>query len=796
MIIGLPKEIKDNENRVGLIPGAVKALTRRGHQVLVETGAEAAPEHILIPADARPTPGDLEAVPGDMVVLKVVSPDITHKTEAKGVRIIAKEMGAVEATHELMVMQVPKTYAGYLSGHQGEIPPDLRGLSSAGLENRLGRRLAGILMCRFMNVDAQGFATELFVGIRNTDEFGPIISAGLGGVEMEVLARETREGTAVAIAPTGLVDGTSFLELFKRTLSYRRLSGQMRGSRRLVSDAILEECFEAFIQLANFFSENNPDAEFHIEEFEVNPFSVVGARLAPLDGLCLFAPASLPAMARPIHKIKNLLEPSSAAIIGVSGSGMNMGRIVLGNILGGGFDKDRLTVVRPDTEEIDGVRCVASIADLPEKVDLFVVAVGADQVPGVIDELLDHDKAEAVILIPGGLGEKSGSEDLARQLEKRIESAHKAPGGGPIFVGGNSLGVISQPGHYDTMFIPEAKLPKSRGDHPRNTCFLSQSGAFIIANLSRMPWFDPAFALSIGNQIDLTASDLLTFIKDDPRIDVFGVYMEGFRRGDGLAFARAVEQTVAMGKDIVLYKAGRTSEGRSATAGHTASVAGDYAVCKAALEEAGAWVAKDFNEFSDLLRLCTHFRGLSVEGNRVAAISNAGFEAVGMADAIRVGRAEITLQPFGGETRRRLEEVLFHFKLDGLVDVKNPFDITPMAPDEAYAQLVGTILEDSEVDAALIGIVPLTPALQTLPGAAGARESLLNPTSVCQLLPSIARQRGKPVVIVIDSGEIFDPMESALEEAGLPVFRSADRAMRALCRWMEIKVRGGLRARE
>lgn len=39
MLIGLPKEIKDGENRVGLTPGAVKALTRRGHRVLVQAGA-------------------------------------------------------------------------------------------------------------------------------------------------------------------------------------------------------------------------------------------------------------------------------------------------------------------------------------------------------------------------------------------------------------------------------------------------------------------------------------------------------------------------------------------------------------------------------------------------------------------------------------------------------------------------------------------------------------------------------------------------------------------------------------
>ncbi len=767
--------------------GRSSLLEHECYRFLAATGAEAAPEHRLIPFGEYPTPRDLEAIPGQKVVLKVVSPDITHKTEARGVRIVANEMGAVEAAHELMLHQVPESYAQFLGAHVGESPTGLGDLEPSALRDRLRERLVGVLLCRFMETDARGFATELFVGIRNTTEFGPIISAGFGGVEMETLASATVKGAAVAIAPTGLVTGAEFLELFSRTLSYQRLSGRMRGSRRLVTDAILEECFAAFIEVANHFSVNNPESRFHIQELEVNPFSVVGAHLAPLDGFCSFAPSTTGAEARPIAKIGRLLEPRSAAIIGVSSKGMNMGRIILRNIVAGGFDKERAYVVRPGLDEIDGIRCVPSIADLPEKVDLFVVAVGAGQVPEVIEALLDHDKAESVILIPGGLGEKEGSQDLARGLQERIRSAHRESGGGPVFIGGNSLGVISHPGRYDTMFIPESKLPKSRGDYPRATCFISQSGAYIITNLSRMPWFDPAFALSIGNQIDLTASDLLSFIKDDERIDVFAVYMEGFQPGDGLAFSRVVRETVALGKDVVFYKAGRTTEGRSATAGHTASVAGDYAVCEAALQEAGAWVASDFNEFSDLLRLCTRLRGKKAGGNRIASISNAGFEAVGMADSIRGSSFELRLPPFGEKTASALQESLEAYRLDGLVDVKNPFDITPMANDSAYSDLVSTIIEDPGLDAVVVGIVPLTPALQTLPGEAGDRESIHNPESVCQLLTHVAKTTDKPIVAVIDSGKIFDPMEQALEAGGIPVFRSADRAINALRRWIEIK---------
>ena len=751
------------------------------YRLLEATGAEAVPESRMLAIDSRPTQEDLDAIPGDRIVLKIVSPDIIHKTEATGVRMVDKSLAEVCAAFDAMVRETPEAYASYLEHHgNGSEAEKVEGLRS---------RLVGVLLCRFVEPDVRGFATELFVGVRRTAEFGPIITAGLGGVEMETLAKETRKGAAVAIAPTGLVDGPQFLELFKRTLSYRRLSGSMRGSSLLVDDAVLVDCFQAVISLANHFSELNPLADFQILEFEVNPFTVTEGRLGPLDGVCVFESADTEIAVRPIAKISHLLKPESAAIIGVSSKGMNMGRIILRNILEGGFDPKGTFVVRPGLEEIDGIVCVPTIGDLPQKVDLFVVAVGAAQVPQVLEELIDEDAANAVILIPGGLGEKQGSEDVARALEAKIRTAHDSDDGGPVFIGGNSLGVISHPGSYDTMFIPETKLPKSRGDHHRPACFISQSGAYIIANLSRMPWFDPAYALSIGNQIDLTAADLLNHIKNDPEIEVFGVYMEGFKPGDGLVFAQAVRDTVALGKDVVFYKAGRTTAGRSATAGHTASVAGDYAVCEAAVTEAGAHVAADFNEFSDLLRLCVGFRGKTVKGRRLAAMSNAGFESVGMADSTEVDRAALQLADFDEATRDNLQRTLESAKLDGLVDVKNPFDVTPMANDETFADLVDRILGCPTVDVMVTGVVPLTPAMQTLPPGDGHRESVDHPDSIARRLPAISAQHDTPMAAVVDSGRLFDPMASVLEKGGLPVFRSADRAVRVLCKWVDVKLK-------
>ena len=298
-----------------------------------------------------------------------------------------------------------------------------------------------------------------------------------------------------------------------------------------------------------------------------------------------------------------------------------------------------------------------SIADLPEKVDLFVVAVGAPQVPEVVSELIEHDRANAVILIPGGLGEKEGSQELELQLKAKIADAHLRGDGGPVFLGGNSLGVVSHPGRYDTLFIPESKLAKSRGEQATQPLLLQPVGS--VHHLQPEPHAVARPGLRPVASATRSTSPPRTCCDSSPTSPQSRSSRSTWRAssaGDGLAFADAVREAVAAGKDVVFYKAGRTSEGRSATAGHTASVAGDYAVCEAALAEAGALVASDFGEFSDFLRLALRLRGKTIAGTGLAAMSNAGFESVGMADSIRQDGAELKLVGFSAVTVERLAE--------------------------------------------------------------------------------------------------------------------------------------------
>jgi acyl-CoA synthetase (NDP forming) len=145
------------------------------------------------------------------------------------------------------------------------------------------------------------------------------------------------------------------------------------------------------------------------------------------------------------------------------------------------------------------------------------------------------------------------------------------------------------------------------------------------------------------------------------------------------------------------------------------------------------------------------------------------------------------LPAFQARTEEAIAKILSDNRLDRLVDIKNPFDVTPMAGDTAYADVINEVLADPGVDAAAVGIVPLTPALQTLAPGEGHGESIHDPGSIAQLLPAAAAASDKPVVAVVDSGALFDPLADELKAGGLPVFRAADRAVRALCKWIDLK---------
>ncbi|MEI7529628.1 MAG: acetate--CoA ligase family protein, partial [Elusimicrobiota bacterium] len=631
------------------------------------------PRYALYPAAALvPAAAAQDAcarLPGEKLVLKLVSSRTLHKTEAGGVKVLEKSAPAVQAALEAMAAKFPDAEA--------------------------------FMAVEFLQHSPFALGEELLLGARSDDAFGPVLTLGPGGTHAEALTRALRPGLSPSVIPVELAAGREeWAGFLKSSWVWRYCAGEVRGAHRLAEDAQICKWLEGFARLMRHFRDGG-GSQWAIEEFEVNPLAVANGRLTALDGVLRFRAARGGGPRhRPSHKgVDSLLHTRSAAVVGVSEKKMNMARIILNNMLKAGFPKERTYIIKEGAAEIDGVRCFASPAELPEKVDMYVVAVPSREVPHVLAAAGESGKVNGVVLISGGMGEKAGSEDMGRNVVHTLLRGREK---NPDFAlsGGNSMGIVLNDVKLNTFFIPEYKLEHPLGVNPYNarTAFVSQSGAFVISAISKMPWLKPAYCITVGNQQDVTVPDYVERLADEDGLKVILVYMEGFKPGDGLALARVIARARAKGKQVILYKAGRTAVGQKAVMGHTASIAGDYLVTRLIMEHAGALVAETFDDFNDLAALACSFADFEIKHGNTFFISNAGFEAAGMADGVT---ARLTAH-MGEGVAAKMHATLKEFSLDSLVDAKNPLDITPMAPDAAIGGVVRTALASDEFSGALV----------------------------------------------------------------------------------------------
>lgn len=731
-----------DENRTSLLEPEIYQVLNLLHV--------ATPKFVFIQSLEQITPTVLETLPGDHIVVKIVSPQIFHKTDVGGVRIVPKNATELQQSWQVFSEICQKQNAHF----------------------------SGMIVCELVKYQPGIFATEVLFGIRWSKDFGHLITVGLGGVETDLLGQIVKEQANVQNELVVGIDQKRWEQQLSSTLMYNKLTGKTRGGKRCIQD---DDFFRPLWQLVQFAQHYSPwgSGKFLLEEMEFNPMIVSQGQLLALDAKIRFS--ALPSLRRTpdLAKIRKLLHPESMAVVGASSKGMNMGRIILNNVIHNGFPKERLYVVKEGLETLDGCRCVPNVAQLPEKTDVFIIAVNASETPKIIQELLQCNRTQSIIIIPGGMGEKEGE---GQKIEANIKAIIAGMPDAPILVGGNCLGIRSLPGKYDTFFIPEHKLPKSK-PLPSKMAMISQSGAFIITKISKMN-IDFEYAISTGNQIDLGTSDYLGYFSDDPNIPVLAFYIEGFGYLDGLAFVQYARQAMAKGKKIIAYKAGKTSQGQSAALGHTASIAGEYQVTRNLLKNAGVFLVDSFQEFEESIKLFSYLERKNVRGNRLGLISNAGFETVGMADNASPAGAAAEIPRLTTETIQKIEQVYAKGKLQEIANIRNPLDITPSANDMVYEECARIMLESDYLDAVLISNVPLTPACNTLTASTQHKEDIELETSWPKRIIRLAQTTDKPLVVVIDSGAIYDPMADMLQQNNIPVFRSSDRAVSLLARYI------------
>jgi len=769
--------------------GSPRHLFARSSEELIQMSRRASPVPPGSPvSQASPVEQAMPAAflfSGEKAVVKVISPQILHKTERGGVAIVGNTLPEILASMRAMEAKFADcAVQGYTVNEFVRYEP------------KLGH--------------------EMLFGYRFTPDFGPVVSFGPGGIFAEFLAKKFQTGAAnIAFSPRTTTRATVESALADNVVTGLACAG-LRNTRPELSLSLLVDTIMKFVQAADAL------AAAGISEFEVNPMVIraaarengtvrdddtlrdsgaarsgdrnaqAGGSLVALDCLVtlkdfasiglakrtdglLFNPAQA---ARPVANISHILVPKSAAVIGVSEKGMNNGRIILRNLIANGFDRQRLYVVKPGADAIDDCRCVPDVASLPEKVDLFVLVIPAAGTPETLAQIAEHDKAWSVIVIPGGLEEKAGSGEIVAAMNSALATARER-GGGPLINGGNCLGIRSVPGKYNTLFIPEYKLPMPAGKVAA-LAVVSQSGAYSICRISKHPNINPKYVITCGNQMDLTIGDYLDYLKDDPEIHVFAVYVEGFKPLDGEKTLRATQAISDSGRTVIFYRAGRTSAGAGAAASHTASIAGDYSVTRELFSKAGAVVCDTLQDFDDAVTVFTLLDGKKARGNRLGAVSNAGFECVAMADNLH----GMKLASLSDATKAELFAILSKEHISDIVDVHNPLDITPMGSDDAYVNSFKAVMLDEGTDLGIVGIVPFTVKMNTLaadPAVHG--EDVTRPDSVALRYGQFFQETKKPFVVALDTGPLYDPLGFELEKRGVPVFRTADRALRMLELW-------------
>jgi acyl-CoA synthetase (NDP forming) len=703
---------------------------------------------VLFVEKARELEGiDLSPLTGGSVVCKLISEQMLHRFEHGGVRFTKpdrEELVRIFRDFEKIA---------------GDVGIPLRGM-----------------MIAEMVEGSDCIPHQLLLSLRQDASFGPVVFMGLGGVGTEIYKESLKEERALFVrAAADVSDEEGTKRALERTLFYPILTGGTRiSSDPMVDGGKLLEAIQALAALGERFSPLSR-SPVTIEELEINPLQITGdGGIMPLDALLKISGSKSETMHPPQSGIGRLLEPETVLIIGASANKLNTGRIILRNIVEGGrIGRNNIYLLHPEAKEIDGCRTYRSIDDIPVRADMAVFTIPANErAAELLEHIIDSEKASAVTIISGGFGETENGKELDRRLHKAIGSGRVKNGGGVVVNGPNCLGIVSRPGGYNTFFLPEYKLPFI-GKYGERCAFISQSGAYLVTLVSNITkLINPKYMITYGNQMDLTATDYLIYMKDDPEIDLFVIYLEGFKPYDGERFLRVVKQITASGKKIVMYKTGRTPEGAAAVASHTASMAGNYEILYRILVDAGVMIPDTLNEIEDAIKVFSLLSGKKVRGRRIAVIGNAGFECSVAADRLY----SMQLAEFSDETVAKLHEAL----PSDIIDVHNPVDITPQTNSVNFGKCLEAFVEDENIDCILASIVAPTPFMETLPAGDGHSEDIMHEDSFPNVTIRNFKSTKKPMVVSVDSGSLYDPAVDMMENAGIPVFRKVDRAMKAL----------------
>lgn len=438
-----------------------------------------------------------------------------------------------------------------------------------------------------------------------------------------------------------------------------------------------------------------------------------------------------------------LFHPESIALVGVP-RGFKAQTLFLLGLKDQDF-KGPIYPVHPQADEIHGLKAYPRITDIPGPLDQVIILTPADTVGEIIDQCAKK-KVKAVVIYSSGFGE-TGDEEGQRREEKLRQAARK---GGFRILGPNCMGIFSPASGL--AFFPG--MPKT----PGKVGFLSQSGS--ISNLftstcaGRNIFF--RHVVSCGNSSDIDLPELIDYMGMDDEVKVICAYCEGVK--DGKALKEALRD-VSGKKPLIMWKVGDTGSGKRAAASHTGSLSGREEIWKALFRQYGVIEVSDIEEMLDALT-AFYYLPLETEG-RVVILSGPGGPAVSAADAAE--RAGLKLAALEDETKEKLRSII---PATG-TSVRNPVDVGLAASFDLkqYLDSIEIIAGDTNVDAIVVIGGGLTPDANKLYVKEFAR---------------LGRETGKALIAIAYPGfQEESSMAGPLQESGIPVFPTPERALRA-----------------
>jgi 3-hydroxypropionyl-CoA synthetase (ADP-forming) len=520
---------------------------------------------------------------GFPLVAKIVSPEILHKTDVKGVRVGLKSEQEVRDAFDDMYGRLSTKY-----------------------------HVKGVILERMVDP-----GLEVIVGLQNDPQFGPVIMFGLGGINTEIFKDVT-----FRVLPITPKDTEEMIENLKGKSMLKGFRGSEPVDLSIVSDMLMK------------IAKLGTDAAAYYESVDFNPVILYPHDYFVVDAKILLREKPEPQVisnAEPDSSYMDLFfNARSVALIGASPEAGKVGNSVLHSLAKHDYKGKVFPVNAKGYQEIMGIKAFKSLDDINEPVDVVVVTVDLKFVPDLLRSC-GRRNIHNMVIISGGGKELGGDRAAIENEIKKLSSDQKVR-----IIGPNCIGMFNAENRLDCAFQGhERMLRPQRGE----VAFLSQSGTIGIAFMETSDSFGMSKMISYGNRSDVDEADMIWYLGEDPSTKVIGLYVEGL--GDGRKFMNAAKRVILeRNKPILVFKNGRTIRGAKQAASHTGSLGGSYNVVRGALEQARIISLDSYEELTGSLKALT-WQPVP-RGNRVAMITNGAgpviaaidnFERLGLAVA-------------------------------------------------------------------------------------------------------------------------------------------------------------------